>query len=297
MTVAVAISLACALFLAVGFVVQQHAAAQEPPSERLSPKLLVKLAQRPLWLGGVGAMVIGQLLGAVALGRADIALVEPLMAMNLLFALPLSAVWHRMHLGPREWAGAVLLLLGLVGFIVAGNPHGGTTTRLPWPNWVMAGGSIILVSAVLVSISRRFTTDLQATLLASAAGALYGLQDALTQRTMVGFSHGVVAELASWPVFSLLAVAIVAMLLGQSAFEEAPLAASLPAITVLEPITGIAFGVGVYREHLSLSPPRLAFELAGLVAMVVGVILVARSPIVTGGTRVCEREREVERVG
>lgn len=278
---AVGTGLGGALLIAIGFVAQQKAAEQEPADERLSFRLLGQLLRRPMWLGGIAAMVGGQLLGAAALDRGSLALVEPIMATNVLFALPLSAVWHKRRLGGREWAGAVALIAGLAAFVAAGDPYGGRATRLPWPNWMIAMGAIAVVAAVAVSLGRRSAPYREATYLAVGAGVLYGLQDALTQRTEAGFSSGLVSVLASWPPYILVAVAVVALLLNQSAFEAAPLDASLPATTVAEPLTGIAFGVGVYGEHLRLQGPLLAVELAGVVAMVVGVVLVARSPIVT----------------
>lgn len=279
---AIVIGLGAALFLAVGFVVQQHAAFQQPTEERLSFRLLLALVRQPLWLAGIAAMVAGQLLGAAALGEGSLALVEPIMAANLLFALPLAAVWRRQRLGRREWAGAVSLLVGLSAFVATGDPHGGHSTRLPWPNWIISGGTIVAVAAALVASGRKLPAAKQATVWGAAAGILYGLQDALTQRTLASFSHGLVSAFVSWPVFTLLVVALMALLVGQSSFETAPLAASLPAITVAEPLTGIAFGVGVYREHLALGWPSLTIEIMAIVAMIVGVVAVARSPLVSG---------------
>lgn len=280
---AVGAGLGGAVLIAVGFVLQQKAAEQEPPEERLSFRLLGQLIRRPMWLGGIGAMICGQILGALALDRGSLALVEPIMATNVLFALPMSAVWHRRRLGAREWVGAVLLIGGLGVFVAIGDPYGGSATRLPWPNWLIAGGSIVLVAAAAVALGRRSTAAREATLLAIGAGALYGLQDALTQRAEAGLGSGLIALLTSWPPFALFAVAVVALLLNQSAFEAAPLDASLPATTVMEPLTGIAFGVGVYGEHLNLQGPMLAVELLGVAAMIAGVVLVARSPVVTMG--------------
>jgi drug/metabolite transporter (DMT)-like permease len=280
--VTIALSLGAALFLAVGFVVQQRVAAQEPPNERLSFLLLIKLVQRPVWLAGIATMVVGQVLGATALKTGDLALVEPVIATNLLFALPLAAIWCRRRLGVREWVGCFLLLAGLGVFVAAGDPHGAGFDRyVPWTHWVAAGGVVAVVAGALVLISLRQTPYRQATLLASAAGFLYGLQDALTQRTMTSLDHGVLVMLTSWPAYTLLGVAIVAMLLAQSAFEEAPLSASLPASTAIEPIAGIAFGVGLYHDYLDRSPVALAFETTGLALAVVGVILVAASPIMS----------------
>lgn len=274
------LSLGAALFLAIGFVVQQHAAAQEPPGVRLSFRLLARLIRRPLWLSGVGAQVCGQILGAVALGSGPLGLVEPVMATNLLFALPLAAAWHRRRIGRREWAGAAALITGLALFVAVGDPHGGHTADLPWPNWVLSGGAIVVLVALVVSVSRRRPAYQQATMLAVGAGMLFGLQDALTQRTMAVLGHGLIAVLINWPAFVLVSVAVVGMLLSQSAFEAAPLDASLPAMTALEPITGIAFGIGVFHESLNLSGGDLFAELLGLALAVVGLHVVASSPIV-----------------
>lgn len=260
----IVLALGAALFLAIGFVIQQHAASQEPPGVRLSFRLLARLVRRPLWLGGVGAQVCGQILGAVALGTGPLDLVEPVMAMNLLFALPLAAAWHRRRIGRREWAGAAALVAGLGLFVAVGDPHGGHTADLPWPNWVLSGGTVVVLVALVVSIGRRRPTYQQATMLAIGAGMLFGLQDALTQRTMAVLGHGVMAVLVDWPAFVLVSIAVVGMLLSQSAFEAAPLDASLPAMTATEPITGIAFGIGVFHESLNLSGGDLFAEIFGL---------------------------------
>lgn len=281
MVVTVALALGAALFLAVGFVVQQRVAAQEPPDERLSFLLLIKLAQRPLWLGGVATMAVGQVLGATALKSGSLALVEPVIATNLLFALPLAAIWSRQRLGVREWVGGLLLIAGLVAFVVAGDPRRGHGTPVPLTHWAMAGAVVAVLASALVAISRRQSPYRQATFLAGAAGFLYGLQDALTQRTMSALDHGVLTMLTSWPAYALLGVAVIAMLLSQSAFEEAPLSASLPASTAIEPIAGIAFGVGLYHEYLDRSALALSFEIVGLAIAVIGVYLVAGSPIVS----------------
>lgn len=277
----IALAVAGALFIAFGFVLQQHAAAQEPPDERLSWRLLVHLVRRPLWLGGMGSLIAGQLLGATALSQGSIALVVPITATNLVFALPLSALWHRRRLGRREWTGIVVVLAGLTTFIAAGDPYGGHTQRLPWPNWVIATGSILLAVGAVVSIARRTCAAKQATLLALGAGILYGLQDALTQRMLGSLDHGFAALFVNWPLFAVVAVAVVALLLGQSAFEEAPLAASLPSMTVGEPVTAIAFGVGVYGAHLNRGWLFLTLEILGFAGMAAGVQLIARSPLIT----------------
>ncbi|MGH8921273.1 MAG: hypothetical protein ACRD0H_23560 [Actinomycetes bacterium] len=70
-----ALGLAAALCLALGFVLQQHAAADEPIERQLSLWLLIDLARKPSWLAGIGAMIVGQVLGAVALDHASLTVV------------------------------------------------------------------------------------------------------------------------------------------------------------------------------------------------------------------------------
>lgn len=291
-----ALSLGAALLLATGFVVQQRAAAKAPADERLSPRILIDLAHRPLWLAGIGAMIAGQIVGAVALDQGSLPLVEPLLATNLLFALPMSAAWARQRLRAREWTGAIMLSIGLAGFVIASNPADGPAGRVSEFHWVLAAAVVASLVAAFIAVGKHSDLAEEATFLAAGAGVLYGLQDALTRRTLqlLG-SGGVVHMLTGWQPWVLVAVAIGGLILAQSAFEAAPLAASLPALTIAEPIVGIGLGVGLFAEQIDLEPGRLAAELAGILFMIVGVILVARSPLVTGQVQPPESAREGQR--
>ncbi|GHE53321.1 hypothetical protein GCM10017771_75680 [Streptomyces capitiformicae] len=86
--------------LGFGFVLQQQAATHAPLGDFLSPRLLLDLIRVPRRLGGIGLVVCGRALGAIALGQGKISLVEPLLATNLVFALALPVG------GPgSRWAG------------------------------------------------------------------------------------------------------------------------------------------------------------------------------------------------
>jgi drug/metabolite transporter (DMT)-like permease len=275
---AVATGVLAAFLAGFGFVVQQRVAAHRPPTEMLRLRLLLHLAKRPVWLIGIAVMVGGQLLGAMALSRGGLGLVEPLLATNLLFALVISAAWKRQHLAPREWIGAITLAAGLGGFVAAGRPGGGHVGGLPWPNWAVSIGAIVAVAAALVVRSRRGPRLSTGRHLGAAAGILFGLQDALTRRTVAVVPHdGVAALFTQWPTYLLVSVGLGSVLVAQSAFEAAPLSASLAPMTLAEPLTGIAFGAGVYSEHLGLDAGTLALEVVSLAAACVGVWLVAAS--------------------
>ena len=70
----------------------------------------------------------------------------------------------------------------------------------------------------------------------------------------------------------------------QGAFNVAPLHTSLPGITAAEPVAGIVLGIVVFGDSIRVSPGLILLEASGLIALLIGVILVARSPALRGGT-------------
>lgn len=280
MAVAVVTAFGAAVLLGLGFVIQQRNASEVDEELVLSPKILLRLVRNPKWLTGIACMVGGQILGAIALGLGGLGLAEPIMGSNLLFALFIVATFYHQRLRWREWLGALLLVGGLSGFIIAGAPAQGTTRHVPPLSWAAMGVAVASTAAILVYLAKRHSWAEEAAYLAGGAGVLYGLQDALTKRAFSLSSHDPLALLTSWPAYLLVAVAIVGMVLAQSAFRSGPLTSSLAPVTAAEPITGIAIGAGMYSEHLRMSPAPLMGEIASLVVMVVGIWTVARSPLV-----------------
>lgn len=60
--------------------------------------------------------------------------------------------------------------------------------------------------------------------------------------------------------------------------DRQALHASLPAITAAEPGCGMVLGIVVFREQVPVSAPMIALQIAGLLALVVGMVMVARAP-------------------
>lgn len=287
------LSILAALCFGAGSVVQQRAASEAPPEDVLSWRLLLWLVHRPLWLAGVAFALVGNLFAANALGRGSIALVEPLFVVRLLFALPLAAAWMRRSVPRRDWAGALATSLGLAMFVVAGNPHQGTPDTASNTSWIIMGGALIGLALVLMVVARRLDPVRAAVLLAAGAGLTFGLQAALTGSAMhILKSDGLTGMLTSWHPYAVAAVALFGTLLIQSAYESAPLPASFPALVTVEPLVGIALGVGVLGGSIRFAPLPFAIEIAGIAVMVGGIYLLASSPLVTGQLDRLERRHE-----
>jgi len=287
-----AVSAACCL--GFGFVLQQNAAQHAPLGDFLSPRLLLDLMRVPRWLGGIGLMVVGMVLGAIALSQGEISLVEPLLATNLLFALALSRRQTRQPLGRQGWTGLLLLAGGVTAFIVAGEPRGGSAVADPFRHWLIIGATVGL-ALVLTTYAKRSRLSSGPVLLALAAGLLYGVQDALTRVSGQRFTEGGLGELMTgWQPYGVAALGVTGLILVQSAFETAPLRMSLPALTAAQPLAGILCGVGFLGDRLRTDTGALAWEAVGLAGIVVGIVLLGMHPCMPTGAGKPERVRDLQ---
>ncbi|MEU9787254.1 DMT family transporter [Streptomyces phaeochromogenes] len=285
------LSVGAACCLGFGFVLQQNAASHAPLGDFLSPRLLLDLVRVPRWLGGIGLMVVGMVLGAIALSNGEISLVEPLLATNLVFALVLSRRQTRQPLGRQGWAGLLLLAGGVTAFIVAGQPQGGDARTDPFRQWLIIG-VVLGIALLLTTYAKRSLLSAGPVLLGVAAGLLYGVQDALTRVSGQRFSDGGWIALATgWQVYGVVALGITGLVLVQSAFETAPLRMSLPALTAAQPLAGIACGVGFLGDRLRTDAGALTWEVLGLAGIVVGVVLLGMHPAMPSGAAPKERVR------
>jgi drug/metabolite transporter (DMT)-like permease len=269
--------------LGLGFVLQQHAAQRAPLADFLSLRLLLDLVRMPQWLLGIVCMIAGQVLGALALAHGSVSLVEPLTATNLLFAMGLSRALTKQRLGWSGWVGVCLLALGVTGFIVGGQPSDGGEAAGPLRHWLVFG-VVVGLAMLLAGSARRLPLFQEATILALAAGLIYGLQDGMTRISGQLFSDGGLARLVvSWQPYAVVALGVAGLVLVQSAFETAPLRMSLPALTAAQPLAGIACGVGFLGDRLRFTTGALAWEAAGLACIVAGIVVIGRHPVMPPG--------------
>lgn len=276
----VLLGLGAAVLLAVGFVLQQHEAAQLHGTS-LRPGVLLVLARSPVWLAGIAAMVAGQLLGATALGVGSLIVVAPLLATSVLFALPLGALASHRRLSRADWVGAGTTVVGLSLLLVISDPErSGQEVDVAVPDIITAGTVIAVLVALLLTVSRHRSPPVRALLVAACAGTVFGLQDFLTQQTFEVLDRGIGALVAAWQPWVLLVVAVVGLTLSQNAFSTADLTASLPALTIAEPVCAMVLAATLLDEGLRTQPGPLAAGVTGLALMVVGVVLLARSPLV-----------------
>src|SRR5580692_8483468 len=269
--VAYATTLAAAVLLGIGFVLQQYAAEQEPESRFLSWRILTDLLRKPRWLFGIGCMIGGYLLAAWSIGHLELTLVEPLLTTYLIWALVLAVPMSHQVVTLSEVSGALILIGGVTLLSVTRSTKPVGLSFGSFSHWyaaaIIAGVAFV---AVLAGVARRGPA--RATLIGLAAGLVFGIQDALTRQTLeILQGQPVTVLFTNWAPYCLLGAGIVGLWLMQNAFSAGPLHASLPTIAAGEPVAGIALGILVFGDRIQVSPGPLAIEAGGIAALIVGV--------------------------
>jgi drug/metabolite transporter (DMT)-like permease len=274
---AAVLALLAAVLFAVASAVQQRSAADVPDAG--GGRLVLALARSPRWWAGTLCDTAGFAAQAAALGLGSLLLVQPLLVTTLLVALPLGARWGGRRLRRSDWVWAALLVLALAVLAVVGEPTAGVDRAgwRPWlPAWVVLG---LLVGGCLAAAAVRRGTA-RAVLLAVAAGVAYGVGAALTKGVVSLLDDGLPVLLTSWETWLLAAAMAGGTLLQQTAYQAGALEASLPAVTVGEPVVAVALGVGVLGERLRADGVEWA-----LVAVLVVVMAVATAELARAAAR------------
>ncbi len=267
-----------------------------PPEDSLSWRLIAHLLRRPTWLLGMAGVILAFVLQAVALHFAPVALVEPLIATELVFALPLASRLRRRRLGVREWLGAACVSTGVGLFLAVSDPRGGDVEP-GLLRWVVVAGPVLAVACSAVLLARGPETPRRAALLAAAAGLCFGLLSLVTKSFVVLIGAGLGRSFASWQPYALAALGVMSFTIAQSAYQSAPLASSLPIIDSVEPTAAVAFAAVVFGQSLSVTTTALAFECLGALLAVTGIVLLGRSPLVHSVYEQQQEQKRQQQVG
>lgn len=268
------LAIAAAIAFAFGTVLQQRGALTTDAGQD-DPRFLIQILHKPVWVLGGACQAIGWILQAAALDRGSLVTVQSLTALSLVLALPLGAWLTRQHIGRREVMGATLTLVGIVVFLSAGQPEGGTTHPSASTWWA---ASLITVALVLtlVGVGRQWTGSAKALTLGSAAGLAYGLQAAVTKTFVSEIGGGVVGLITSWSVYVLVISAITGFVLQQSALKTGVLAPAMASSNSVTLFSSVILGVAVYGEKLSSAgTAHTGSAFFGLALAIAGIALLA----------------------
>lgn len=262
----VAAALGSALAASASTVLQHRAARRAPRGE--PGRLLRHLLTDVPWIAGLVAGTLGLVLHVVALSAGQLVLVQPLLVSGILFALPLSVALEGSRPSARDWLLALVLVASLSTFLLSARPSGGSA-RAPAGELLGAGGVTVLlilgagVLGLRVGPGRR-----RAALLGTAAGTGFGLTAALMKQAVAVAAPFTAAALArSWSVWAVAGTGALSIAVTQLAYRAGPLGASLPALTVGDPVVAAALGALMFRERLNQATASLTVAGMSLLTM------------------------------
>lgn len=273
--IAVVCALLAAACNALASVLQRRAARSAPDRIAFRPALLWDLVRRPVWLGGIAALIAGFLLQATALSNGGLALVQPLLVAELPFTMVLLARLSRIRLDRRTWGAVAAMTAGLVGFLAAASPTRGR--RMPDTlDWVLAGIVTVGAIAAVVAVSRLLSGAPRAAALGAAAGTGFALTATFMKAATELVDRGMPALLTSWEPYAMVAAGAGSVFLLQNALQSGTLVASQPALTISDPVAAVLYGITMFGETVR-SGLWLIIEVAGFVLIFYGSVRLSRS--------------------
>jgi drug/metabolite transporter (DMT)-like permease len=245
-----------------------------------------------VWFGGILAITVGFLLQATALGAGELAVVEPILVLELPLTLILAArVLGSSAMGWREWGSTLAMTVGLAGLLYFLDPSAGRSDQVPLYVWLIGIGANLALVGALVAWGRKGpagrgggqggSSSHQAAVFGVAGGSAFGLTAALMKGATTHFAQGFGAIFTSWQLYAMVATGTLGMFLVQSALNAGRLIAAQPGLTLSDPIISILWGVLAFGERVRAGLFPLLFAALSTAVMAGAVFGLSRSPLLS----------------
>lgn len=266
----IALALTACFFFSFSASIQQRASAGVPVrSGGLSGlrHLMLHLVRSPLWMIGIGINIVGFLVQAVALERGSVALVQPLMPTQLMFAVGFAAWSARAWPTIADWICSACICAGVA--LIVGTESGRSFNpeaalgRVPY---VVAAAAIAIVVLLFIAHGRPPRTAAVTT--AMAAGVCFAMTAVFLKLVADTVARQGILHLLTPALVGLLCSTTLATTLTQAAFAAGPLPWAVSAMTIVNPV--VSYTVGLLAFHAA--PPGVPTTMAASLLLVVGVV-------------------------
>jgi drug/metabolite transporter (DMT)-like permease len=273
--IAALLALGAAFFIAIGDVIHQRSAHEVTDEPVSHVDLFMRLLRDGQWWLGSLVSAAGFGLQAAALGFGSVLLVQAVLVTSLLFALPISARLSHRRVTRWEWTWAALLAAAVAVIVTVGNPTAGHS-RASLETWTAVIAVLGPALVLCVVGARIWSGSVGAMLLALVSGALWGVFAVLTKGVVDRLDDGLLALLRTPELYVWALVAIAGTAWQQSSFRAGSLTASLPTMTVTEPVVGSVLGIVVLGETLRPGDAGWLTLIVAVAIMVVATAALAR---------------------
>jgi drug/metabolite transporter (DMT)-like permease len=256
----------------LGIALQAIEARRAPRGEGLRASLIWDLLHRRLWITGLGIEWLGVPLEILAFAWAPFVVVQPLLACGLLVLL---AVARRLlgEMPSREAMVGVALIIAGIGLIAWGAPgeqdhHRGAVAVIG----VVAG--LVLASLVPFALRGRRGDTAMTAVLGSACG--FAATNVAMKLMADNLGHGYWPRAVGWLAVAGLA-GFGATVTGMTALQRAAATTVIPISTAVQTFLPVALEPLFLEESFRDASLEGIPLLAGMVVMLVGIVVLART--------------------
>ncbi|MGO2069268.1 DMT family transporter [Glutamicibacter arilaitensis] len=278
--IAIAAALCSAFCLAFGAHFQSQAVRSAVGGLDLTIKNVGKLASNKRWMSGLGLMGLGMALNVFALASAPLTVVQPIGAIALVITAMVNAKETDLTMNRPTVFAIISCMIGSVGFVLLAV----TVTNGNQSVSEAEAHLIEMILAVVVGIvglaTIFFHKKLGAFFYILSAGVLFGFVAVLVRTIAIAVLGLGDSSFMQLPWLAGLAV-VVAGLLGsyfvQKAYSKGPPDLVIAGLTVIDPIVGIAIGIGILGELRPDVPMVVTvLMLVAAILAIVGVTALSR---------------------
>jgi drug/metabolite transporter (DMT)-like permease len=264
-----------ALCVAIGDVLQQRVARRITDTSAGHIQVFATLLRNRRWWWGALLLLASIGLQAAAMGQGSVLLVQVLLMLSLLFALPINARLSHRAVTRAEWMWAGLLTAAVTVIVIIGKPQPGHSSA-PLKTWLAVAVVLGPLLVACVVAGRIWGGAVAAVLFAFVSGSLWGVFAALTKAVVARLGDGAWTVTKTPELYVWLLIAVGGFAWGQSAFRAGSFTASMPTLQVSQPVVAAVLGVVVLGETLNTGPVEaIALVLAALV-MTAAILKLAR---------------------
>ncbi len=230
-------------------------------------------------MAAIGVNLAGNALQIVALHFGALALVQPILVCDLIFAAVFAAALA--HRRP-DWVmatGVICCAAGVACFLALARPGGGHNT-VSFATFLPLALAFAAAVAGCLAAAHWGPRQIRPLWLALACGADFGVNAFLLKLVPDTLAAGFSDPLRQWPLYVAVIIGPAGFLLSQNAFQAGTLIAPVLAIiTAVDPLVSIGVAYAWLGETITSTPQALAGEVISLAVMTGGIYVLAhRTP-------------------
>jgi drug/metabolite transporter (DMT)-like permease len=276
MIISILASLVAGFLNAVSGVFQRKGIGSPEPERLYTKTQITTTSKNKFWQIGALAEGLAAIIELVALYFGSLLLVEPLLMTNLVFLLIIVHFRLKKLVTLHEWIGIGAICIGVSSFLIAANPHGGKGSYgIIWLAPVLTIVPLMFFGAVA---ARRIHNQKSRGLIGALVGGLsLGLTAALTRLAMLQLHSGIIPTLTHWPLYALIASAIVSLFAVQVGYGSGPLTITQSILEISSPIVSILLGLLLFGDRIDTSGVAISVETFSFLIIIIGVVILSAS--------------------